>query len=89
MLVCRRSSENPFFEARTGGGGGDGQSLNGGRVGGEEEGVGEGCGEWYGVCVDSGWWTDRFGDRDNEAVEGLFVRARDNLEVYGSGEVVS
>lgn len=43
MFVCGRSSENPFFETRARGSGRNCQSLDGGCMGGEEEGVGEGC----------------------------------------------
>lgn len=91
MFVRGRGSENSFFEARAGGNRRDCQSLDGGRVCSEEEGVGEGCGEQYGVFVGGGgWWTGGgFGDGDDETVEGLFVGARDDLEVYGSGDVVS
>lgn len=69
MFVRGRSSENSFFEARAGGSGRNCQSLDGGRVCSEEEGVSEGCGEQYGVFVNGGWWTwGGFGDGDNEAV---------------------
>lgn len=90
MFVCGRSSEDSFFEARAGGSRRDSKSLDGGRVCSEEEGVSEGCGERYRVFVGGCRCTRRgFGDGDDEAVEGLFIGARDNLEVYGSGGVVS
>lgn len=90
MFVRGRSSENSFFEARAGGSRGNCQSLDGGCMCSEEEGVGEGCGEQYGGFVGGGWWTGGgFGDGDDETVEGLFVGARDDLEVYGSRGVVS